>query len=135
MGKAGPIVGLVGGTLMLVAAVIQIQYNLTYMLMGSPISRPLIPTIISIIITVVWASLGISGAFLGLRDKKLGNVLMIIAGAGSLVGGFTPISIFTIDTYYRGFIFLNATLMSIDPILMLIGGILSIALWPKPERH
>jgi len=116
---------------MLFAAVIQIQYNLTYMLIGTPIYRPLIPTIISILVTVVWASLGISGAFLGLRDRKVGNTLMLIAGGGSLVGGFTPISKYTIDTFFRGFIFLNATLMSIDPILLLIGGILAIALRPR----
>lgn len=131
MGKAGPILGLTGATLMLVAVVIQIQWNITNLIMISPIYRPLIPTIISILVTITWIALGISGAYLGLRDKKVGNILLIFAGAGSLVGGLTPISIYTIDSFYIGYIFLNATLMSIDPILMLIGGILAMALRPR----
>jgi hypothetical protein len=131
MGKAGPIVGLTGATLMLVAIVIQIQWNITNSITMFPIYRPLIPTIISILVTTSWTALGISGAYLGLRDKKVGNILLIIAGGGGLVGGFTPISIYTIDSFFIGYIFLNATLMSIDPVLMLIGGILGMALWPR----
>ena len=119
--KIGSILGLIGRTIMLVWGLLSIQgYIVTF--------ESLIPAIIIIGGTIVWAALGISGAVLGFRDKKSGNILILIAGVGSLDGNLIPI----LRTGYS-WLPLNTSFMGIDAILILIGGILGIALWPRKE--
>ncbi|MFX0053258.1 MAG: hypothetical protein ACFE8U_18430 [Candidatus Hermodarchaeota archaeon] len=131
MAKAGPIVGLVGGTIMLVANFYQLQYLLMSLMYGYPSYRPIIPVFISLIVTISWAILGLVGAVFSLKDKRFGNILMLVAGAGAMVGAFVPINIYSIDSYGIGFTFLNGTAMFVDCTLMLIGGILGMTLKPR----
>ena len=130
MSKAGPIVGLVGGTIMLVVNFFQIQYLFTSIMHGYFPTPTLFPRFISLAITLVWAALGIIGAVYSLKSVRWGNTLMLVAAIGAMAGSFIPI--FIDDTgYYLEFIFLNGTAMYIDCILLLIGGILGMTLQPR----
>lgn len=120
---------------MMIAGFFQVQYNLSRILYSSPYYQapPLVPVIISIVITITWAALGLIGATLGFRDRQAGYILMLVAGSGGLAGALIPISIYSVSPYSIGIIFLNATAMYIDPMLMLIGGILGFTLKPRPR--
>jgi len=125
MPKAGPIVGLHGGVVMIINGLSQMQGILMVYLF--PQSIPLLIRIISFLVTIAWGALGVSGAVLSLRNRKEGFTLMLTAGIGGIVGAFIPIYIY--DTgYYFIIIFLNNTLIFIDVVLILIGAILTIAL-------
>lgn len=131
MAKAGPIVGLVGGTILLVTNLFQIQYIFTSLMYGYMPYQTLFPIIIRTIVSVGLGALGIMGAVFSLKSVRLGNILMIVAGAVAMAGSFIPI--FFYDTGYDGigFIFLTATAMYIDCIALLIGGILGMTLEPR----
>ena len=122
MAKAGPIVGgilaLIGGGLTLIAAI---------QIMGWPAVDP--QFMVTFLMTLVLAILGIVGGILMLVGKKIGGILAIIAG-GILIAGFW----ITIGTF-GGFLDIplatHWSTMSgpgfyLDPILAIAGGIVGL---------
>jgi len=110
---AGPIVGIIGSTLLIVAALfglITIGLDILF--------------VIRIMTTLILGILGLIGAILGFAGKRVpGAVLMLLAGIVAVVGTFIPIG-------FYGFlpITLVYTFFFVDPFLVLIGGILGLAL-------
>ena len=77
---------------------------------------------ISAVVTVVFGVLGLIGAILGLLGKRIGVFLMLICGIIAAVGMFIPIGTYVIFNTYT--VSLNSHLYFVDPILILLGGIL-----------
>jgi hypothetical protein len=129
MVKSGYILGLIGGTIMLVFGLEDIQLNMSIIILGgltSPI--PLYARVLNLVVPIVWGVLGITGAVIGLRGTQMGDYLMLIAGIGGLAGTFIPIAMYEMVPSYMVPVFLNGSFIYIDVILMILGGILSIAL-------
>ena len=109
---AGPIVGIIGSTLLIVAAL----FGLISIGLG-------ILFVIRIMTTLILGILGLIGAILGFTGKRVpGAVLMLLAGIVAVVGMFIPIGIYYLP------ITLVYTFFFVDPFLVLIGGILGLAL-------
>ena len=104
-GKAlvGPILGVIGATLLTVAGFIGFglmatlqallaTYGLTWADVG------LDPSLLNVsaILTLVWGLLGLIGAILAFLGKKIGVYLMLIFGLIATVGMFIPIGTYTI---------------------------------------
>lgn len=130
--KVGPILGLVGSALLLIAGFIAFgvqalleatMFPLTWADIGMD---PMILTVRAVL-TVIFALVALIGAILGLLGKKIGVILMLIFGIITTVGMFVPIGTITI-----GFttipVSMNYNMFFIDPILILLGGILGLAL-------
>ena len=97
--KAGPVLGLIGSIMLLIAGVISI----------------FISGIIVIVLTIIFAILGLIGASMGFSGKKsAGGALLLVAAILALIFPWLGLSAHLI--------------FFIDPILMLIGGILTLAL-------
>jgi hypothetical protein len=79
-----------------------------------------------VIFTVLWGVIGIIGALLAFQGKRIGNILAIVGGALALIGLFIPLGI--INTGVPVPVFLSYSLLFIDIILMLLGGILGLIL-------
>ncbi|TES98306.1 MAG: hypothetical protein E3J90_06020 [Promethearchaeota archaeon] len=71
--------------------------------------------------------LGLVGAILAFTGKKMGVYLMLIAGGIATVGMFIPIGTYTI-TIIPMAVNMNSHMFFVDPILLLVGGILGLAL-------
>lgn len=84
------------------------------------------PSILMIraILTVLVAVIGLFGAILALKSKKLGAFLLLILGLVAIIGSLVPIAyiLTTIE------ITLIAPILYLESILMIVGGILAIAL-------
>ena len=134
-GKAlvGPILGVIGATLLTIAgfigfgamATLQVllsTYGLTWADIG------LDPSLLTVnaILTLIWGLVGLIGAILGLVGKKIGVYLMLIFGLVATVGLFVPIG--TISLIIPIPITLNSSLFIVDPILLFIGGLLGLLL-------
>jgi len=116
-------VGLLGGLILLLYGLI-----MTRIYYGA--GESVVFRYIHAIVTIVWAFLALSSSVILLRGNKVGYIILLIAGIGTLVGTFIPI--FSYDSY--GVIYLNGTAY-IDVVLMLIGGIYGVALTEKKERQ
>jgi len=108
--KVGPILGFIGGLIMVVVRVITLINGLDIFLL------------ISTLVSMLWGVLAIAGFILTLTEKKIGYYLVFIAGIGIFVGMFIPIS----GLNYIQSLKLTNSFYFIDVALMLIGGILSI---------
>ena len=133
-GKVGPILGIVGASLLLIAGFIALgaqglmeialaSAGLTWADVGFD---PILFTVRSAL-TLVFALVGLIGAILGLMDKKIGVYLMLIFGLVATVGMFIPIGSLTIG-YMTFPVTMNGALLFVDPILILLGGILGLFL-------
>ena len=82
--------------------------------------------IIGFVSTIVWGALGIIGGIIALFGKKSGSIIALIGGILGYVGALVPlgtnISATLIPMTFSGSFFL------LDPILMILGGILGLTL-------
>ncbi|MFX0033352.1 MAG: hypothetical protein ACFE8E_06045 [Candidatus Hodarchaeota archaeon] len=111
---AGPIVGIIGSSLLIVAAL----FGLITIGLGMLF-------VIRIMTTLILGILGLIGAILGFAGKRVpGAVLMLLAGIVAVIGMFIPIGL------YLGYIpvTLVYTFFFVDPFILLVGGILGLAL-------
>jgi hypothetical protein len=132
--KVGPILGIVGAAILLIAgfmafgtqALIQAQLGLLGLTWADIGFDPSI-FMVRGLLTIVFAVLGLVGAILALKDKKIGAVLLLIFGLVCLIGSFVPIGSLTIS-----FVTIPVTMIYpffyVESILMVVGGILSLAL-------
>ncbi|MHA2181370.1 MAG: hypothetical protein ACXAAH_08095 [Promethearchaeota archaeon] len=101
----GPIIALIGGSLLLIGGMISFPLMVIalqiYLLYAIPF-----------IMAIIFGLLGILGGIVGLMGNMKGNYIAIIIGFVTTIGMFVPFFIYS-------FIF-------IDPILILIGGILGV---------
>lgn len=129
-----PILGIIGATLLTIAGFIGfgLMATLQALLTGSGLTWAdvgLDPTLLTVsaILTLVWGLLGLVGAILAFTGKKMGVYLMLIAGGIATVGMFIPIGTYTI-TFVTIAVNMNSSMFFVDPILLLLGGILGLAL-------
>ena len=130
---AGPIIAVIGGSVMLIAAfmvfgskvLIDVQLasgGLTWQDVGFD------PNLyfVRVACTALWGILGIIGAILGFIGKKFGGILALLGGILGIAGWFIPLG--TITLGIPVLVSLSASFLFVDPILMLVGGILILAL-------
>lgn len=129
-----PILGIIGATLLTIAGFIGfgLMATLQTLLTGSGLTWAdvgLDPSLLTVsaIVTLVWGLLGLVGAILAFTGKKMGVYLMLIAGGIATVGMFIPIGTYTI-TIIPIAVNMNSSMFFVDPILLLLGGILGLAL-------
>jgi len=129
-----PILGVIGATLLTIAGFIGfgLMATIQALLTASGLTWAdvgLDPTLLTVsaILTVVWGLLGLVGAILAFTGKKMGVYLMLIAGGIATVGMFIPIGTYTI-TIIPMAVNMNSHMFFVDPILLLVGGILGLAL-------
>jgi len=129
--KVGAILGLVGSVLMLLVGLFTISMA---RLMYNP--DPNYPAFLPYIVggvTIAISAFGMSGSVLAFRDYAFGYIFLLVAGVLGVIGSFIPIYF-----YDAGFTIvitnLSATLVYIDLVLMILGGILGFALADKTER-
>lgn len=132
--KVGPILGIVGAAILLIAgfmafgtqALIEAQLGLLGLTWGDIGFDPSL-FMIRGLLTVVFSLLALVGAILALKDMKIGAILLLLFGAICLIGSFIPIGSLTIS-----FIAIPVTMIYpffyVESILMVVGGILSLAL-------
>nr|MDO8087635.1 hypothetical protein [Candidatus Sigynarchaeum springense] len=136
MAKVGGILALVGGILLAIGGVIALglmgtleamllMYSMTWADIG------LDPNMIYVnfIMTLLFGVLGIIGGAVGMK-KKGGGVLALIIGIVAMVGMFIPIASATIGISAVT-IKLNSSLFFVDPVLILVGGIVTLAKPPE----
>lgn len=125
--KVGPILGIVGGTILTIGGLLLfgyptiievLIYPATLADMGIDATLLMIPAIL----TLVYGLLGLIGAILGLVGKKIGVFLMLIFGILACVTMFITIPNGTVMQPLSGAGFF------VDPFLLLLGGILGLAL-------
>ena len=129
-----PILGVIGATLLTIAgfigfglmAVVQALLTTSGLTWADVGLDPSLLTV-SAILTVVWGLLGLVGAILAFTGKKMGVYLMLIAGGIATVGMFIPIGTYTIS-FVTIAVNMNSHMFFVDPILLLLGGILGLAL-------
>ena len=129
-----PILGIIGATLLTIAGFIGfgLMATLQAILTGYGFTWAdvgLDPSLLTVsaILTLVWGLLGLVGAILAFTGKKMGVYLMLIAGGIATVGMFIPIGTYTI-TIIPMAVNMNSHMFFVDPILLLVGGILGLAL-------
>ena len=135
--KAGPILGIIGGALLLLGGLISfgtqgtIQAYLTLVsLTWADIGLDPMFLTINSIMTLTWGILGLLGAIFAMQGKKFGVYLMLVIGMISTVGLFIPIATYTMLSIPLS-ISLNGSFLFVDPILLLLGGILGLTLKAK----
>ena len=129
-----PILGVIGATLLTIAgflgfglmATIQALLTTSGLTWADVGFDPSLFTV-SAILTLVWGLLGLVGAILAFTGKKMGVYLMLIAGGIATVGMFIPIGTYTIS-FVTIAVNMNSSMFFVDPILLLLGGILGLAL-------
>ena len=129
-----PILGVIGATLLTIAGFIGfgLMATIQAILTTSGLTWAdvgLDPSLLTVsaILTLVWGLLGLVGAILAFTGKKMGVYLMLIAGGIATVGMFIPIGTYTI-TIIPIAVNMNSSMFFVDPILLLLGGILGLAL-------
>lgn len=105
----GPVVALIGGLLLLIAGIIGLTNPLLQFLM---ILLPLLA--VPLVMALIFGLIAMLGAILAMTGKSKGNYITAIIGIITTIGMFIPL--FVISLAY------------IDPILILIGGILGIVI-------
>ena len=130
--KAGAILGLVGSILMLITALFWISLSRLPLFNPDPNFPAFLPYIIGGI-TIAISAFGMSGAVLAFRDYNFGYIFLLVAGVLGVIGSFIPV-----HSYDSGYMiyttYLSNTLVYIDLVLMILGGILGFALADKTER-
>ncbi len=129
---AGPLLGIIGAALLLMAGIVgfgtqAIRENLLIVagLSWEDIGFDPMLFTVSAVLTLVWSLLGLIGAILSLMGKKIGGFLMLICGSIATIGMFIPIGTYTIlSVEYT--VFLNSHFLFVDPILLLLGGVLGL---------
>ena len=140
MAKVGAILGIIGGSLLLIGGLISFGTvgtiealltlnSLTWADIGL---NPMFLTINSIM-TLTWGILGLLGAIFAMQGKKFGVYLMLVIGIISVVGMFIPIATYTLILPFS--IPLNGSFLFVDPFLLLVGGILGLTLKEKEIKQ
>jgi len=129
--KAGAILGLVGSVLMLLVGLYTTSMA-RLMYVPDPNYKAFLPYIAGGI-TIAISAFGMSGSVLAFRDYAFGYIFLLVAGVLGIIGSFIPIYFY--DSGYTVVIInLSNTLVYIDLILIVLGGILGFALADKKER-
>jgi hypothetical protein len=128
--KVGGILGLVGSVLMLSNGFSTMSFSLY----GYPPGPFEFLKYIVGGVTMVIGVFGMSGSVLALGDCTYGYIFLLVAGGLGVIGTFIPIRIIDFGSGYLSITYLSTTLIYIDPILMIVGGILGLALADKTER-
>jgi len=135
MSKVGPILGIVGSAILLIAGfigfgvqgLIEIQLNLLGVTWADLGFDPSLLTI-RVIITIIVAILGLVGGIVAVTGKKAGAYILLLAGIVAVVGSFLPIG----SIEFLGLVTVPVTMIYpffyVESFLMLVGGILAIAL-------
>jgi len=131
--KVGAILGLVGSVLMLLVGLFTISIGRLPLFIPPDPNFPIIVPYIAGGLTVAISAFGLTGAVLAFRDYNFGYIFLLVAAVLGVIGSFIPIY-----SYDSGYIIyttnLNNTLVYIDLVLMVLGGILGFALADKKER-
>ncbi|GAH79327.1 unnamed protein product [marine sediment metagenome] len=128
--KAGAILGLVGSILMLLVALFWISMSrLPILIPPDPNFPAFLPYIVGGV-TIAISAFGMSGAVLAFRDYAFGYIFLLVAGVLGVIGSFIPIYSYDVVNIT----YLSNTLIYIDLVLMILGGILGFALADKTER-
>lgn len=108
--------GIVGPILILIGASIVLFYGISR-LIGTFLFFQL-----TYILTFLWGLLALIGLFVGIKAKRIGSFICLIAGVLSTFGMYIPIG-----TLY-GFwpVYLSSSVFYFEPYLMLIGGIIGV---------
>ncbi|MFX1496167.1 MAG: hypothetical protein ACFFBH_01435 [Promethearchaeota archaeon] len=125
--KTGAVLGLVGGLILAALNLIAFQI-LPWVL--SPPPNIVMAYILNFIITFIWVAITVTGAILDLRDIFIGKYIMLAGGILILIGKMIPIATCGSPQacfQLLHFIPLNRSFWFIDAILIIIGGITSIA--------
>ena len=129
-----PILGVIGATLLTIAgfigfgAIATLQVLLsTYGLTWADIG--LDPSLLTVnaILTLIWGLVGLIGAILAFTGKRIGVYLMLISGLIATVGMFIPLGTYILIIVPIA-VNMNSSMFFVDPILILLGGILGLAL-------
>ena len=130
--KTGAILGLVGSILMLLVGLFTISIGRLPLFNPDP-NFPFILPYITGGLTIAISAFGLSGAVLAFRDYAFGFIFLLVAGVLGVIGSFIPI--YAYDSGYILYVtYLCNTLIYIDIVLMVLGGILGFALADKTER-
>ena len=110
----GPIIAIIGSMLLLIGGLLAVTNPFIQIIMA------VFPTIaLSFVMPIILGVLGLVGALMAATGRKVGNYVVIISGLVAVIGMFIPVF----------FIFpLVMSLFYVDPILILIGGILGVAI-------
>ena len=146
MSKAGSILGIIGGLMMVIGGIYFLNIILSS-IEGRSIPYEMLPfsnaSILNCILTAVWGFLAIIGALAGIKGK-VGNYLLLIAGGLAVAGFFinsypgegyypsVPLSSSFFYFYFSANDVHNILLSLIDPLLILTGGIIGVAV--KTEK-
>ena len=132
--KIGPILGVISSVLLLIAGFrgFALQSEIEDALTAAGLTWAAIgfnPWILMTrtILTMLFAAIGLFGTILVFNSKKLGAYLLLIVGCFAVLGMFIPIG--TINFLSTSIpVSLSYSLWFVEPFLMLIGGILTLAL-------
>ena len=132
--KLGPILGILGSVLLLIAGFrgFALQSELEKTLTGLGLTWAAIgfnPWILMTrtLLTLLLGVMGVLGTILVFNNKKSGAYLLLIAGCIAVLGMFIPIG--SINYLLTSIpVSLSYSLWFVEPFLMLIGGILTLAL-------
>lgn len=112
---AGPLVALLGSVLLLIGGILGISLPEMQLIMA------VFPILyVTFILTIILGLIGITGAVLTIIEREKMNYVIIIVGLIAVIGMFIPILV--VFPLVMSFLY-------IDPFLILIGGILSVAIW------
>ena len=84
------------------------------------------PFYLNIFITFCLGISGLIGGVLTLKQRGAGHVLAFIIGLIAIIGLFLPVGLFTIPGIGTTRIYISTSLVYIDPILILMGGLLGL---------
>lgn len=134
--KVGAIFGTVGGTLMIIGGILGIMgiYRLDYELKtldlsGGTLSSFLTLFTISIITTIIFGVIGLSGSILGLKNIRSGFILLNLIGITTIIGMFVNIrpseylDVGGGSPLWLPPISLSSSFLFVDPFIILIGGV------------
>ena len=85
-------------------------------------------------VTIAISALGLFGAILVSREINIGYAILLVAGIVGIIYSYIPVYIDTSEWGYTRTSYLSNTLLYIDLVLMVVGGILGFALAEKKER-
>jgi hypothetical protein len=128
--NVGAILGLIGATILLVAGLANLSMTRQYTPSYLP---PFLPYITGTV-TITLSAFGLTGTVFVFRGFKWGNVFILCAGVAGVICAFLPIFVYDTGYGYIIFYYLVYSVMYIDVVLMVLGGILGLALAPKKER-
>ncbi|MHA2280718.1 MAG: hypothetical protein ACXAC5_07690 [Promethearchaeota archaeon] len=133
--RYGPYCGLIGGLLLIIGSA------LGYLGVVFLSNMHRIEVGINLTLTLLFGIVGFIGAILAFVRKDSGNLLMVIIGLIAVIGTFIPIgSIFyaadeIIPLWLSGSLVGRFLFVPLDPILILIGGILAFIIKEEKESE